>query len=617
MWIVLMPLLSFSGLGNSPKQEQMETWNLLHILMLLGYVCTYLVFVSSAWTSKDYVAATISKTRLTSVKVVLSASVLLYFYIFSATNTSNTAQATPRRLLRMSFMVFILFGLLFLPANNSSNQRTYSKETHPIDLLVTEAEAQHNEWLSQASASKSLEKCVTEYRHRYHQHPPPGFDEWYEYAMKRNSVVIDDFDNIMDDLHPFWAVKPVDIRESTRQILSDPWNEVAEITIRSGKAEVGPDVKPTHRWMLDGVIAMLGNFVDKLPDMDLAFNINDEPRVAIPHSDLQDLWKNAGRKAISETALDRFSSNRSSHWHPAKPSNSNADFSSFRPFDDHSFLPSFQTFGSIACPPSSFARTTHTWDSRTLCTKCTEPHSNGLFLSNWTLAASPCHQPDLAHLHGFYLSPAAFKPSKRLLPVFSQSKARGYADILYPSPWNYRDKIKYDPTDADGAFPDAPFSQKENTLFWRGATSEGLSRWGTWKGMVRQRFVHMTNNMTAETPVPILLPSTENESQYTYQHLPYQLLQSIGLNTSTSFVSSIARCWDRDCSDQQSEFGLPGPTDFQTHWRHRYLMDLDGAGFSGRFLPFLQSRSLPFKAAIFREWWEGRVTAWKHFVPVD
>ena len=46
-------------------------------------------------------------------------------------------------------------------------------------------------------------------------------------------------------------------------------------------------------------------------------------------------------------------------------------------------------------------------------------------------------------------------------------------------------------------------------------------------------------------------------------------------------------------------------------------MDLDGAGFSGRFLPFLRSRSLPFKAAVFREWWDGRVGAWVHFVPVD
>lgn len=31
----------------------------------------------------------------------------------------------------------------------------------------------------------------------------------------------------------------------------------------------------------------------------------------------------------------------------------------------------------------------------------------------------------------------------------------------------------------------------------------------------------------------------------------------------------------------------------------------------------MHSRSLPFKAGVFREWWDDRVTAWAHFVPVD
>ncbi len=44
---------------------------------------------------------------------------------------------------------------------------------------------------------------------------------------------------------------------------------------------------------------------------------------------------------------------------------------------------------------------------------------------------------------------------------------------------------------------------------------------------------------------------------------------------------------------------------------------MDGAGFSGRFLPFLESHSLPFKAGLFREWWDDRLTAWHHFVPID
>ncbi|KAL8852848.1 MAG: hypothetical protein Q9221_002224 [Calogaya cf. arnoldii] len=422
----------------------------------------------------------------------------------------------------------------------------------------------------------------------------------------------------MDDLQLFWAIKPSEIRRRTREAVSGPWNEVAEIRIRSGKAEIGPDVIPTHRWMLDGVIAMMKNYVDKIPDMDLGFNINDEPRIAISYHDLQDLLTDSTpTEPPKSNPINKTSNHRAAGWNISDASSSN------KPFIDYSFLPTFHSHGTISCHPSSFARRSHLWDTLPFCTSCSAPHSTGLFLSNWTLSASPCHQPDLAHLHGFYLSPAAFKPSKTLYPVFSQSKAAGYADIRYPSPWNYIDKAIYRPT---SEFPDPPFADKESTLFWRGATSEGLSRFGEWKGMARQRLVHVANNASAT--FPILLPSFPHtaissnaryQPTYTTHQIPSSLLPSLGLNiTSIALVNKIDRCWDSDCDTQLHEFGVVSPSDFQSHWKYKYLIDLDGAGFSGRFIPFLQSRSLPFKVAgVFREWWDGRVTAWKHFVPID
>ena len=519
----------------------------------------------------------------------------------------------PSRLVLYAILT-TMFIVVFVTTDLSDN---ININTHPIDTLLKAASVHHDDWLANATISKTLGQAAQEYRRRYIRHPPPGFDKWYEYATARNSVIIDDYDSIFNDLLPFWAFTPQIIRERTREILSDPWNEVAEVSIQSGKAEIGSSVFPTHRWMVEGVIAMLKDFVEWLPDMDLAFNINDESRVAIPYDVLENyrsIGEKAGRLDVGKDT--RWSNDRTQTW----PSKEEPPPSQSR-FKDFSFTNTFYSHGSVACPRSSPARRDHIWDSRAFYNAYLTPHSIGPFVSNWTLAASPCHQPDLANLHGFYLCPAAFKTATELLPVFSQSKAHGYADILYPSPWNYMDKVKYDPSSTDPTPKDLdlPFSQKKNTLFWRGATSEGLSNYGTWKGMMRQRLVHLANNATFS--VPILLPHRSKHGNFRYEYLSSTLLASHpylkNLTLDISIVDGIARCSGPDCTDQESEFSFASPVEFQSHWQNRYLMDVDGAGFSGRFLPFLKSKSLPFKAALFREWHDSRITAWKHFVPID
>lgn len=294
-------------------------------------------------------------------------------------------------------------------------------------------------------------------------------------------------------------------------------------------------------------------------------------------------------------------------------------------FEDWSERNIFQEWIAATCAPTSAARggKMPLYPSQ-LCLGCTSDHSLGQFLSNWTVAADLCHQPDLATIHGFLSSPAAFRSTRKLYPVFSQSKVGGFNDIVYPSAWNYVDKTVYAPTDKATthrpAFPDLLFEQKGNSLFWRGGTTEGVSDGhGAWRGMVRQRMVHLVNNFTTSPydSTDILLPENGNPQTYAYTAMPRSSLPSIGLNADARFVNEIARCGGRDCDEQVQEFGLASSVDFQHHWKFKYLIDLDGAGFSGRFLPFLQSRSVPFKGALFRQWYTSRLTPWLHFVPID
>ena len=155
--------------------------------------------------------------------------------------------------------------------------------SHPINRLISQAESTFNNVQTRQSAS--LEDAVAEYRRRYRAPPPPNFDQWYKYAKKIGAHMIDEYDTIYHSLLPFWALEPVVIRERTREAIGFD-NAMIAVMIRDGrvtKIEGGGDGAEWHR---NATKDMLTNFVGYLPDMDLAFNVHDEPRVVLQHDDL-------------------------------------------------------------------------------------------------------------------------------------------------------------------------------------------------------------------------------------------------------------------------------------------------------------------------------------------
>jgi hypothetical protein len=82
-------------------------------------------------------------------------------------------------------------------------------------------------------------------------------------------------------------------------------------------------------------------------------------------------------------------------------------------------------------------------------------------------------------------------------------------------------------------------------------------------------------------------------------------------------VSGADNCTGQDCTDQSREFGFASPVKLKKHWRYRYLFDTDNVGFSSHLIPLLQSNSVVFHSSLLQTWHTGRLTAWKHFIPVD
>lgn len=86
---------------------------------------------------------------------------------------------------------------------------------HPVARLVYDAQRSFN--ATRDAQSQSLDEAVTEYRRRYRMPPPPNFDKWYDFATARNTVMVDEFDNIYHAMLPFWGISPSDSRARSRR----------------------------------------------------------------------------------------------------------------------------------------------------------------------------------------------------------------------------------------------------------------------------------------------------------------------------------------------------------------------------------------------------------------
>lgn len=77
------------------------------------------------------------------------------------------------KLYRTNVAIQILFAVLCGISLVFAVSKHRLDDIHPIEFLINDGKFQHNNYLAQASRSKTLGDAVSEYRRRYHQHPPP------------------------------------------------------------------------------------------------------------------------------------------------------------------------------------------------------------------------------------------------------------------------------------------------------------------------------------------------------------------------------------------------------------------------------------------------------------
>ncbi|WVQ96630.1 hypothetical protein IAU59_003735 [Kwoniella sp. CBS 9459] len=499
---------------------------------------------------------------------------------------------------------------------------------HPIPILISLGEKRWEELLSRQS--RTLEEAVREYTRRYGRRPPRGFDAWWEFAMNHNLVLPDEYDRINLDLAPFFALPKDEMKR--RMSLVEDMAETFTLVIEDGQVAIEIKDQGGLKWggtlpRAQDTSSLLSAFSKYLPDMRATFSIFDQPQIYLS-------W--ARRASLIDLGL------RGEHTTHLEETDS-----------AHVKL-------SRSCAPDSHYRKNQTYSE------------GKSFIYDSLEAGDLCQNPYLIPLHGLTLEPHGHdshpRPHTQLLPLFSLAKTSINSDILITPLDQFHDNPGKDPV----------WEEKDSSkLVWRGSPT-GISMMTSdlpWRQAHRVRLHHFAANRSSE-PMRFLVPDV-GQDQFPYklesnqdegeeeanddshdnqrevepeEDIEHHLLRKSQVNpdspmTEGRYISpdgtllaleeelstdeamsfyydmklsgSPIQCSEEDgtCNDMRREIQWAGHQGAEELNRHKFLLDIDGNGWSGRFRRLMSTNSMVIKMTMFTEWFQPHLIPWFMYVP--
>ncbi|KIK57378.1 glycosyltransferase family 90 protein [Collybiopsis luxurians FD-317 M1] len=448
--------------------------------------------------------------------------------------------------------------------------------SHPIFELMDRAEREWSEKLRKASTS--LDEAIGEYRRRYRMDPPKGFDKWWEYVQAHDVQLPDEYDQIYHDLKPFWGLEPSYLIELQKE------REFKEDTYTLGKNSEGKiDVLRTsfREGLYDQLIVQARNMMgilrdveDFLPSFRAVFTPHDGPNLVTDY-------------VVKSTLLEA------------------ADTNSYIGKDQ---LPERHRLGwRSSCAPDSPAR-------RINMDLDGPPPSKPkkTFIHNHRQSMDPCLHPHLFWAHGQFLSHnLGPDPYPTMIPEFASCTTFLHHNIRIPTPYGWVEDILPRTDDPD-------FSEKnDERLLWRG-TNTGIfhGERTRWMNSHRDLLVRTTNEVNGT--IEFIVPPKPG-----YEDSPIgkpQKARKSRINPSmmdAAFVREPTQCDEPTCNHMKKIYEYKRMQNMKEAGNYKYVLDVDGNGWSGRFKRLITSNSLIFKSSIYPEWFADRIAPWVHYIPVQ
>lgn len=448
---------------------------------------------------------------------------------------------------------------------------------HPIENLVSVGQERFTQLLS--SQSSTLKKATAEYKRRYRRNPPPYFDQWYNLARANEYVLLDEFDTMMETLEPFWSVPPSQLRARVDATFDE--DNIVKFGIQNSALTWDYD---NSGWLATQVESWLPPEMRLLLlNMTFALNALDEPRVVVPFDAIDQAMK---RKAPGRGGTGNPYNHPEARF--LKVDRANA----------------WQEMG-LACALDSPARIgrADTGD-KTL-----------KFVSNTTENLDVCKSASLHNLHGLLSSPESMDITHNLVPVFSQAKPSIFNDILMPSLYYGAKMDQHSYKEEE----DPAWSSKGNVAYWSGSATGGHATGENWQRLHRQRLVLA---LTSQPETPAMLMNETSRGKWTSYAAPRSGLASL----FRVKITGTGQCEMEACVAEEQAFGVqkyyegevnPNQDSREVAYQSKYVLDLDGNSFSGRFYRLLKSKSAVIKQTALKEWHDGLLVPWVHFIPLS
>lgn len=182
------------------------------------------------------------------------------------------------------------------------------------------------------------------------------------------------------------------------------------------------------------------------------------------------------------------------------------------------------------------------------------------------------------------------------------------------------------------------WEEKENKIFWRGATTGGgSSPRGHLHKYQRHRYVHPCVSLcgrhidgyryssscslvqiasptsTENTTVVFPASSTGPSTSYYEASLPAASVNKDMFDIGFTSAVGCSLYKDGGCDQMKRELRFADAVQLADSWKFKYLIDVDGMGYSAHFLAFMASESVVLKSSVYREFFSDWIVPW--YVP--